>query len=110
VMINGEPRPLDVPPMVYHGIVLVPVRVISEAMGAYVLWVPHRHVVVVRYIPLEPVPTPPPASPSPTPSPTPGPYSFIQAAVTHGNNYNEFSAGQFCPENYLASGAIVFKN
>jgi len=40
VVINGETRPLDVPPILYKGIVLVPVRVISEALGAYVEWVP----------------------------------------------------------------------
>ncbi|MBV9233012.1 MAG: copper amine oxidase N-terminal domain-containing protein, partial [Candidatus Eremiobacteraeota bacterium] len=39
VIINGESRPLDVPPMIYHGDVLVPIRVISEGMGAYVQWV-----------------------------------------------------------------------
>ncbi|MBV8530470.1 MAG: copper amine oxidase N-terminal domain-containing protein, partial [Candidatus Eremiobacteraeota bacterium] len=27
VLVNGESRPLDVPPIVYHGVVLVPVRV-----------------------------------------------------------------------------------
>ena len=51
MVINGESRPLDVPPMIYQGNVLVPVRVISEGMGAYVQWVPDQHVVVVRYIP-----------------------------------------------------------
>jgi len=40
VVINGETRPLDVPPIIYQGTVLVPVRVISEGMGAYVQWVP----------------------------------------------------------------------
>ena len=39
VVINGESRPLDVPPIMYQGNVLVPIRVISEGMGAYVLWV-----------------------------------------------------------------------
>src|SRR5215467_9524604 len=34
VVINGESRPLDVPPMIYQGVVVVPVRVISEGMGA----------------------------------------------------------------------------
>ena len=34
VVINGESRPLDVPPMLYNGVVLVPVRVLSEALGA----------------------------------------------------------------------------
>ncbi|MBV8118289.1 MAG: copper amine oxidase N-terminal domain-containing protein [Candidatus Eremiobacteraeota bacterium] len=76
VVINGESRPLDVPPMMYQGSVLVPVRVISEGMGAYVLWVADRHLVVVRYIPATPPPAPPPATappPPPTPAPTPKP-------------------------------------
>ncbi|HXF34208.1 MAG TPA: copper amine oxidase N-terminal domain-containing protein, partial [Candidatus Acidoferrales bacterium] len=30
VIINGESRPLDVPPEIYKGVVVVPVRVISE--------------------------------------------------------------------------------
>src|SRR5579864_7654125 len=75
VVINGESRPLDVPPMIYKGSVLVPVRVISEGMGAYVQWVPDQHVVVVRYIPPTPPPTPAPTeaptAPPPTPTPTP---------------------------------------
>ena len=58
VVINGETRPLDVPPMLYKGILLVPVRVISEGMGAYVQWVPDKRLVVVRYVPA----TPPPRS------------------------------------------------
>jgi len=58
VIINGESRPLDVPPMMYQGVVLVPVRVISEGMGAYVLWVADKRLVVVRYIPPTPPPTP----------------------------------------------------
>jgi hypothetical protein len=86
VVINGESRPLDVPPMLYHGVVLVPVRVISEGLGAYVQWVPERRVVVVRYISLPPPPPPTPAPtapptapptpppPAPPPAPTPAPY------------------------------------
>jgi hypothetical protein len=82
VVINGESRPLDVPPILYHGDVLVPVRVISEGMGAYVQWVPDRRLVVVRYIPPTPPPTeappppPPPEAtmaPPPPPPPTPNP-------------------------------------
>ena len=34
VVINGESRPLDVPPEIYEGTVVVPLRVISEGMGA----------------------------------------------------------------------------
>jgi hypothetical protein len=79
VVINGESRPLDVPPMVYNGVVLVPVRVISETMGAYVQWVPDRRLVVVRYIPATPPPTEAPPvpeetlAPPPPPPPTPNP-------------------------------------
>ena len=71
VVINGESRPLDVPPIVYQGVVLVPVRVISEGMGAYVQWVPDRHLVVVRYVPATPPPTeaPPPPAPEETVAP-----------------------------------------
>lgn len=128
VVINGESRPLDVPPMLYRGIVLVPVRVLSEALGAYVQWVQSKNVVVVRYIPPQPVapptiaPTAPPAPvptapptiapPVPTPSPTavPAPRSFAgyaQAAVSEVKNYNEFSAGDFC-ESYLVNVAYTF--
>jgi hypothetical protein len=71
VVINGESRPLDVPPEIYKGAVVVPVRVISEGMGAYVQWVPEKKVVVVRYV-AAPIPTPPPTAP-PTAPPTPKP-------------------------------------
>jgi hypothetical protein len=118
VVINGESRPLDVPPVLYHGVVLVPVRVISEALGAYVLWVPGRRLVVVRYIPPTPVPTPAPviqqtpppvptAAPTPAPTETPVP-GYIEGALTFGaKDYNEFSAGQYCRSSYVASGAYA---
>jgi hypothetical protein len=116
VVINGESRPLDVPPIMYKGVLLVPVRVISEGMGAYVLWVPARRLVVVRYIPPTPPPTPEPtaaptvAPPPPTPVPTEAPYvMFVQAAVAKRMNYNEFSAGQYC-RSILAAAAIAFRN
>ncbi len=70
VVVNGEQRPLDVPPELYDGVVLVPVRVLSEAMGAYVQWLPDRRVVVVRFLG-EPAPPPPPATPPPAPAPIP---------------------------------------
>ncbi|MHB8141167.1 MAG: stalk domain-containing protein [Vulcanimicrobiaceae bacterium] len=122
VVINGESRPLDVPPMLYKGVMLVPVRVLSEALGAYVKWVPRRHIVVVRYIPATPIATP---TPMPTVAPTAAPTAvptavpiviplrtyrgFIEAAVAKGNDYNEFSAGQYC-RSYLASGAYMFEH
>ncbi len=67
VIVNGESRPLDVPPIVVNGVVMVPIRVISEGMGAYVQWVPDRRLVVVRYIPA----TPPPPTEAPPPPPVP---------------------------------------
>ena len=68
VVINGEQRPLDVPPEIYKGSVVVPVRVISEGMGGYVQWVPDKRLVVVRYV-MAPPPTPPPPTPLPPPPP-----------------------------------------
>ena len=102
VVINGETRPLDVPPEIYQGHVVVPVRVISEGMGAYVQWVPDRRIVVVRYLP--PTPPPPPTTPAPvtsappTPAPTPVPTPAITAFVAGDyiispKVYNEFSPG-----------------
>src|SRR5579872_2062503 len=101
VTINGETRPLDVPPMMYHGQILVPVRVISEGMGAYVQWVPDRRVVVVRYLPPTPPPPPataPPATAPPTPAPTPVPTPVVTAFIAGDyiispKVYNEFSPG-----------------
>ena len=105
VMINGESRPLDVPPMLYKGSVLVPIRVISEGMGAYVQWVPDKQLVVVRYVPPTPPPAPatpeptaaPTAPPTPTPAPVATPYQekFISGDyIISPKVYNEFSAGQ----------------
>ncbi len=109
VTINGETRPLDVPPEIYKGSLVVPVRVISEGMGAYVLWVPDKRLVVVRYLtvaptapptpPATPVPTAPPtpaptATPTPTPAVTPAITFFVAGdALFDPKVYNEFSPG-----------------
>ena len=112
VVLNGESRPLDVPPEIYKGVIVVPIRVISEQLGAYVLWVQEKHVVVVRYVaavaptpaptaPPTPTPAPvvtapPTVPPTPTPAPKPtvayekfivGDYLFAPKV------YNEFSGG-----------------
>jgi hypothetical protein len=132
VIVDGETRSLDVPPMLYKGVVLVPVRVLSEAMGAYVQWVPDRHVVVVRYIALAPSP-PPPAPPvvvptaspvvvptaapavtvpiSPLASVTPAPAersytAFVQAAYSTPKNYNELVGGAYC-DTYILNAAYA---
>jgi hypothetical protein len=80
VIINGESRPLDVAPEIYRGTVVVPVRVISEGMGAYVQWVPQQRVVAVRYV-AEQVPSPEPTAPPTTP-PTPQPTLLPPAPAT----------------------------
>jgi hypothetical protein len=120
VVINGESRPLDVPPMIYKGSVLVPVRVISEGMGAYVQWVPDQHVVVVRYLP--PTPPPPPSTPAPTapptvaPTPTPAPKAPYKDLFVAGDYifspkvYNQFNPGSTLKNNasYDVHGAFEF--
>jgi hypothetical protein len=118
VTINGEARPLDVPPMIYQGHVLVPVRVISEGMGAYVQWVPDQHVVVVRYLPATPPPPPPateapppPPPPTPTPAPISTPYHDMYVAgdyIFSPRVYNEFSPGNTGNNSWHARGAIEF--
>ena len=120
VTINGETRPLDVPPMMYQGTILVPVRVISEGMGAYVQWVPDQHVVVVRYAP--PAPPAPPSTPppapapvpttAPTPTPAPAVYQdhFIAGDyIIDPKIYNEFSPGNKGTNgNYALRAAFEF--
>lgn len=126
VVINGESRPLDVAPILYQGSVLVPVRVISEGMGAYVQWVPDRHVVVVRYVQAA-VPTPPPTeaptpvptaapTPPPTPAPTPKPKRRVQEHFIVGDYlfsnrvFNEFASGNAGTHNsYSARLGTEFK-
>ena len=101
VVINGETRPLDVPPIMYQGNVLVPVRVISEGMGAYVQWVPDRKLVAIRYVvpqappPPTPVPTEVPTA-APTATPIPAPYQdkfIVGDYIISPKVYNEFSPG-----------------
>jgi outer membrane biosynthesis protein TonB len=130
VIINGESRPLDVPPIVYHGTILVPVRVISEGMGAYVQWVPEKRTVVVRYVPAPPPTPPPPPPPPPTPSPSPVPtappptpaptptpapskapyydHFIVGDYMVSPKVYNEFSPGNSGNASYTARGAVEF--
>jgi hypothetical protein len=127
VTINNEQRALDVPPEVYHGIILVPVRVLSEALGAYVLWVHEKHLVVVRYLAaVPPTPTPAPTDtpspeptpvptvmPSPTPSPTPVPGEKVESfvaldALFDPKVFNEFSPGNTGGTNLAGRVGLMF--
>jgi hypothetical protein len=117
-VINGESRPLDVPPEIYKGVVVVPIRVMSEALGAYVQWVPDRRLAVVRYLPPTPVPPPPPPpppppTPAPTPTPTPAPAAptylgFVQGAYVFHRVSNEFAAQATTTGSYTYGGALLF--
>ncbi len=128
VVVNGDERPLDVPPEMYKGSLLVPLRVISEGMGAFVQWVPSKHVVVVRYIEAAP-PGPPESTPAPTPRPTrvstpePPKSTAPPAAVVPGpvferyvagdylispKVYNELSPGNTGNKSYAVKGAVEF--
>jgi hypothetical protein len=138
VVINGESRPLDVPPEMYKGAIVVPVRVIAEGMGAYVQWVPSQRVVVVRYVPappppppptpapappptprptvaptMAPPPPPPPATPAPTPPPTPKPVTYehfvVGDDVLKPQVFNEFASGSDGTKtSYSVRGAAEF--
>jgi hypothetical protein len=105
VVINGESRPLDVPPVLEDGIVLVPIRVIAETLGAYVLWDASVRVVVVRYVnysnvpsPSGPLVTPAPLAPAAAPVSnsveTPIPTPLLQAPSTP-NPFEHFIAGDY---------------
>ena len=82
----------------------MPIRVISEGMGAYVQWVPDKQTVVVRYIastpPPTPTPMPPPVETAPPPTPTPAPaatpflHAYVAGDYLSPRVYNEFSSGQ----------------
>ena len=114
-VINGETRPLDQGPIMFQGHVLVPVRAISETLGAYVEWVPSQRVVVVRYKPAAPVPPPPPTAvptPTPTPAPTKPPtyFAYVQAGYTIGRVSNEFTDGTISTKgnSWVAQGGVLF--
>ncbi len=127
VFINNESRPLDVPPMIYRGSVLVPLRVLSEGMGAYVQWVPDKRVVVVRFVsapvPQAPVATETPATPAPV-AQTPVPVASLKPApikiksqyerfvvgdyIFSPKVYNELSPGNSGSGSYRVAAAVEF--
>jgi hypothetical protein len=115
IILNGEERPLDVPPMIARGIIYVPIRVISESLGGYVVWDGIAHSVVIRYRPSTysgPPPTQPP-TPEPSPSeiptlaPTATPSSTPTPAPAKRATSEHFLAGDylFAPKTYNAFNA-----
>ena len=131
VAINGEMRPLDVPPIVYRNAIYVPIRLVSEGLGGYVQWDRPTRTVVVRYLPPAPAtPTPPPpptvvtaepsatpsATPLPTPEPTPTPIARVQKYeqfvagdyIAKSRTYNAFAPGKLGNASFSARAAFEF--
>ena len=122
VVVNGEHRPLDAAPEIYQGTIIVPLRVISEGMGAYVQWVPDRKTVVIRYAAAPPPAPPQPPAPAPTQAPMPSPTAapVVKARPAHEAFFsgaylfspkvdNEFSPGnRGAGVSYAARGALEF--
>lgn len=80
--VNGNPTVLDIPPMVVRGRTLVPLRFISEALGAQVDWDRAARTVYISSGQAGPLPPRPPSPPivQPPITPTPPP----SAAVIEG--------------------------
>ena len=60
-MINGQPAALDVPPMLIGGRTMVPLRFVSQALGANVVWDAPSATVAITTQAAKPAPPPPPA-------------------------------------------------
>jgi hypothetical protein len=78
VRVDGRPVGLEVPAMIAGGRILVPLRLVSESLGAYVEWDGARRIVSIvsprlGQRPLPPHTPPPTAPPSPPPVPAPAP-------------------------------------
>jgi hypothetical protein len=89
--VDGRLVRLDVPATIVAGRVLVPLRFVSQALGASVVWEPSARIVyvvspgAVARRPGHPVPDrpilPPPASPAPIITPVPAPAQPVLTAV-----------------------------
>ncbi len=94
--VDGRMVILDTPPMTIGGRTMVPLRFVSEAMGAYVQWQAAARTVLITLPTAEPappgyrtrptpLPTPvTPVTPVPTPAPTPAPVITPSPRVTEG--------------------------
>ena len=78
--VNGRQVPLDVPPMIVGGRTLVPLRFVSEAMGARVDWDPASRAVFITSAGAAPPAVPPPPIAQPPQPPVPS-QSVIQGRV-----------------------------
>ncbi|MDI6773270.1 MAG: stalk domain-containing protein, partial [bacterium] len=97
--VDGRLVLLDTPPMVVGGRTMVPLRFVSEALGAYVQWQAATRTVLITLPTAEPappgyhprptpLPTPvvvtPAPTPVPTPIPTPAPVITPSPRITEG--------------------------
>lgn len=97
--VDGRLVLLDTPPMVVGGRTMVPLRFVSEALGAYVQWQAATRTVLITLPTAEPappgyhprptpLPTPvvvaPAPTPMPTPIPTPAPVITPSPRITEG--------------------------
>lgn len=80
--VDGRLVLLDIPPMVVQGRTMVPLRFVSEALGAYVQWQATARTVLITLPTAEPAP--PGYRTRPTPLPTPTPIITPSPRVTEG--------------------------
>ena len=71
IEVDGKEVAGDVPAVILSGRTMVPVRFVSEALGANVEWDPQRYTVVIATDKDEPAAVPPPEPPAPPPEPEP---------------------------------------
>ena len=105
VVINGTTTPLRVPPEIVDGDVLVPVRVLVEALGGYVAYIPSIHAVSVRYIASMNF-TPPPA-PVTEATVAPAPLATAPAVRATVGPGAAIPKGTPEPETFLLVDAVV---
>jgi hypothetical protein len=67
--VNDQLVPLDVPPMIYRGRTMVPLRFIAETLGATVSWDPNTQQITIVTQRTAQVQQPPPAQAQPAPLP-----------------------------------------
>jgi copper amine oxidase-like protein len=103
--VNDQPVTLDVPPMVIGGRTLVPLRFVSEGLGAKVEWDAVNR--IVRIVPGQPLP-PPPARPTPRKgAPAEGIVVQVDLAAVPGKIRIEY--GHFNGTYTIASDTTFFR-
>jgi hypothetical protein len=94
--VNNQPMTLDVPAEIFHGSTMVPLRFMSEALGADVRWDPAQYAVVITSgsstgISTQPI-TPPPDYGTPLPV-TPPPVTRVHIQSFYTNRQGRLAPG-----------------